>query len=128
MGERCVLGGCSNTRKDNVHLFRWPKKNPGISRQWTRFVNCTRANFQLTQRSVLCSDHFSDDCYANLMKMRHGFTRIPELKEDAVPSIKKRKLDCGKYALNLLTLIRISRHFVRSEVKILSFPYGHLDH
>ena len=92
MGKRCIAAGCSNTHKDNVSLFSFPR-NPGLRERWTKQVRRTRADFvEPSAHSCLCSDHFSDDCFetAQVMAAKLGIPKRKKLKPDAVSTIFKR--------------------------------------
>ena len=88
MPHRCVAGGCSNTAKDGVSLHGWPT-NAQLARQWTNAVRNTRANFNQTASSKLCSSHFSDDSFETQSVIAHslGLKMKKILKPDAVPTI-----------------------------------------
>lgn len=101
MPHRCVAGGCSNTAKDGVSLHGWPT-NAQLSRQWTSAVRNTRANFNQTPSSKLCSRHFSKDSFETQSVISHslGLNVKKMLKPGAVPTIfnncpqhKKRRRD-----------------------------------
>lgn len=88
MPHRCVAGGCSNTAKDGVSLHGWPT-NAQLARQWTNAVRNTRANFNQTASSKLCSSHFSDDSFEtqSVIAQSLGLKMKKILKPDAVPTI-----------------------------------------
>uniref|UniRef100_UPI00358E704B THAP domain-containing protein 10-like n=1 Tax=Myxine glutinosa TaxID=7769 RepID=UPI00358E704B len=89
MPGRCVLGGCSNTNQDGVVLHHWPK-DPRVARNWTKFVRNTRVWSGPTKYSVLCSEHFTEDCDEITEKARScGY--LPRLREDATPRIRRKK-------------------------------------
>ena len=93
MPDRCVLGYCSNTRKENVQLFQWPTDKT-IARKWNNFVALTRSDFKAKPRSLLCSAHFTDEDFENHMAVRFNCQKVLRLKKDAVPSIRpKRAID-----------------------------------
>ena len=63
MVKRCVAAGCSNTYKDGVSLFQFPR-DAVLEKQWTKEVQKTRAKWQgPSDSSVLCSEHFTNDCF-----------------------------------------------------------------
>ena len=51
MPHRCVAGGCSNTRKDEVSLHLWPE-DPRFARLSTNAVKNTRSDFSNLQVQV----------------------------------------------------------------------------
>ena len=68
-----------------VHQF--PKEST-IRRQWVKFVQTKRANFDgKSQWSVLCEIHFSPECYEDSMMVDMGFKKRKTLKKGAVPTI-----------------------------------------
>ena len=71
MPHRCVAGGCSNTTKDGVSVHGWPS-NTQLARQWTNAVRNTRANFNPTTSSKLCSSHFSDNSFETQSVIAHS--------------------------------------------------------
>ena len=61
MVKRCIAAGCSNTYKQNVSLFIFPR-DPTLRERWTRQVRRTRAGWSgPTATSYLCSNHFTED-------------------------------------------------------------------
>ena len=88
MPHRCVAGGCSNTAKDGVSFHGWPS-NAQLARQWTNAVRNTRANFNQTASSKLCSSHFSEDSFETQSVIAHslGLNMKKILKPGAVPTI-----------------------------------------
>uniref|UniRef100_A0A3B3CHQ8 THAP domain-containing protein 1 n=1 Tax=Oryzias melastigma TaxID=30732 RepID=A0A3B3CHQ8_ORYME len=87
MGKRCVVMFCSNSchTGQSVHVF---PKNPVLRRQWIRFVEVKRANFKLTENSVICGAHFEKECMSNALKIAMGYSVRPLLSPDAVPTIQ----------------------------------------
>ena len=62
MVNRCVAGGCSNTPRPGISLYKFPK-DPTLRKQWERQVQTTRAKWKATETSYLCSEHFTEDCF-----------------------------------------------------------------
>ena len=96
MPNRCVAAGCGNMPSDSVSLFRFPK-DPHLCGVWTRQVQRTRANWKPSSASVLCSEHFSVDCFDDIPALKASLVfavqRKRVLKSTAVPSIFKRSAD-----------------------------------
>ena len=96
MPNRCVATGCGNMPSDSISLFRFPK-DPHLCGVWTRQVQRTRANWKPSSASVLCSEHFSVDCFDDIpaLKASLGFAvqRKHVLKSTAILSIFKRNAD-----------------------------------
>ena len=92
MGKFCVAGFCSNSSKDGVSLHRFPKIEP-YRTLWTRAVRNTRKDWlRLTNYSFLCSAHFTEDCFLELIGKRFkdfGLSpqKLRRLKPDAVPTV-----------------------------------------
>ena len=89
MVKRCVAAGCSNTYAQNVSLFCFPR-DPALRKRWTRELQRTRDQWSgPTEHSVLCSDHFKEDCFETetLLAPKFGISRKPRLKPNAVPTI-----------------------------------------
>ena len=92
MVNSCVAAGCTNKHKDGVSLFKFPK-DPLLRKQWTDRVKRTRGGWEgPTDHSVLCSAHFTEDCFEKTLE-KYGISQRPKLKKDAVPTIFKRPRD-----------------------------------
>ena len=88
----CVAGGCSNTYKDGVSSFNFPKDQP----RWICWINkvlTTRANWTASEHSMLCSRHFGEDCFEPEVAIASSFgiNRRKKLKPTAVPSLFKKQ-------------------------------------
>ena len=94
MPDCCVAAGCSNTSKqEGISLFHFPK-NELLKKEWAKQIQRTRDSWKgPTKYSVVCSEHFSDDCFMEDYKLHHSFgmDRVRKLKDTAVPTIFKRK-------------------------------------
>ncbi|GFV04105.1 THAP domain-containing protein 3 [Trichonephila clavipes] len=79
----CAAYGCNNfKKKDNCRnktFFQFPLKNPNLLKTWIAKIR--RENFVPSYASVLCSDHFEEECfeYQNFINRRH-------LKPGSVPT------------------------------------------
>ena len=92
MGKRCVAAGCSNTNANGKSLFRFPR-DPSLRAQWNKQVQRTRADWKdATEYSVLCSDHFTSNCFEedSYIAAQFGIAKRKRLKPDAVPTIFDR--------------------------------------
>ena len=92
--KRCVAAGCSNTYRDGVSLFLFPK-DPQMRKKWADQVKRTRNKWDgPTDHSVLCSCHFEEHCFEADMKLAQSFgvegKKKPRLKPDAVPTLFQR--------------------------------------
>ncbi|GFV58178.1 THAP-type domain-containing protein [Trichonephila clavipes] len=79
----CAAYGCNNSKKKdncrNKTFFQFPLKNPNLLKTWIAKIR--RENFVPSYASVLCSDHFEEECfeYQNFTNRRH-------LKPGSVPT------------------------------------------
>ena len=91
MVKRCVAAGCSNTNADGVSLYKFPK-NEALRSQWIKQMQRFRAEWTATAYSVLCSKHFSDDCFepASQIAATFGMQKSRRLKPDAIPTLFDR--------------------------------------
>ncbi|MGH0167932.1 UNVERIFIED_CONTAM: hypothetical protein FKN15_071209 [Acipenser sinensis] len=83
MVNSCVIYGCSNTL---VSLHEFPKK-PVQCRQWVKFMRRTRDWDAKPNSSCICSTHFTEDSFINVMMFKMGAVKKVKLNKDAVPSI-----------------------------------------
>ena len=91
MVRRCVAAGCSNTPSSTVILFKFPN-DPVLRDKWVKQVRRTRAEWEATEHSVLCSEHFSEDCFEAdaALAQSFGLSKRRRLKPDAIPTIFHR--------------------------------------
>ena len=94
MVKRCVAAWCSNTYSNNVSLFSFPK-DPQLRNLWTKQVKRTRDKWMgPTEHSVLCSDHFTPDCFETtpglMATLGISHRRSKVLKDTAVPTVFPR--------------------------------------
>ena len=94
MPNRCVAFGCNNTSSvAGVSVFKFPKEE-SLKRKWIKQVKRTRDKWAgPTVCSVVCSNHFTDDCFNDDCELHESFglRRVRRLKDSAVPTIFKRK-------------------------------------
>ncbi len=87
MPERCVVYGCSNTAsKDNgIFLYQIPFWDKNTSeavkrrKKWIDFVRQRRDKWMPTCSSVVCSTHFTEECF------EYGSATVDEYK---IPRLK----------------------------------------
>ena len=90
MVKRCVAAVCSNTYRENVSFFKFPC-DPVMQQKWVKQVQRTRAEWSgPSEHSVICSVHFTDDCFETNLTEKFGLEKQKRLKEDAVPTIFRR--------------------------------------
>lgn len=93
-GKYCVAGGpgqvsCTNsslTPGISMHLF---PADVGLRRQWTKFVQKHRPGFKPTKTSVLCSNHFTSDCFTRRLDLctDENVSTSRRLEKGSVPTI-----------------------------------------
>ena len=86
MPEKCVAKFCSNKPQKFITLHKFPESEK-VKKLWRNFVKTKRANWTETPTSVLCSVHFTQDCFVNYYAVREDYQRRLSLKPDAVPTI-----------------------------------------
>ena len=82
MVKRCVAAGCSYTHADGISLFSFPR-DPSLRALWNKQVQRTRADWRdATDYSVLCSEHFTKDCFeqGSVMASQFGIQKRRRLK------------------------------------------------
>lgn len=67
-------------KKDGKTFHRFPFRNRELVKRWT--INIRRKNWKPTRSTLICSDHFTEDCFD-----RTGSTT--RLREAAVPTLFK---------------------------------------
>ena len=82
MVNYCVAFGCTSSSKDGISIFRFPK-DMKLRSKWIQQVKRTGAD------SVLCSLHFTDDCF-EASPSCYGIKKKAVLKKDAFLTIFKR--------------------------------------
>ena len=95
MVKRCVAAGCSNTYKEDVSMFHFPKESV-LRCKWVKQVQRTRAQWPgPSEHSVLCSDHFDASCFEvdSELASRMGIQKRIRLKADAIPTVFERPSD-----------------------------------
>ncbi|XP_015928050.1 THAP domain-containing protein 1 [Parasteatoda tepidariorum] len=97
MVNSCSAVGCKNknTKGTNITFHRFPLNNQHLLKLWLYQIK--RGNWEPSKYSVLCSEHFTEDCF-----VIKGVHNRRTLKNDACPtkfsiasyteSIKKKKV------------------------------------
>ena len=73
MVHQCVVGQCSNlanyssdwSQAVSLHRFPDKTKKAQIYQAWVNFVCQRRYNWSPGSASMVCSKHFTDDCFEN---------------------------------------------------------------
>ena len=87
MVQRCVIFGCGNQSTTGVALHEFPSSK-AEREQWRRFVCRTRSQWDgPTKYSVVCSRHFLETQFDNLMAYQMGMAKKLRLKKTAVPTV-----------------------------------------
>lgn len=99
MPERCVVYGCSNLANSakGISLYRipyWEDDRPlakSRRKKWLDFIQRKRAQWTPSFGSVVCSEHFTEDCFEYGSDAVKKY-KTPKLKRDevgvtAVPSL-----------------------------------------
>lgn len=84
-----MAAGCSNTHKDGVSLFRFPRDRV-MRKKWADQVKRHRAKWEPTDYSALCSRHFEQSCFRldTLLTQSLGLgKKKASLNPDAVPTL-----------------------------------------
>ena len=90
MPNRCVAYGCNNSSsEEGISTFHFPKEAK-LRKQWINQVKRTMTAWTgPSDHSVICSEHFSSECFENKDRLYKdfGLSLKKELKEGAVPTI-----------------------------------------
>ena len=91
MPERCVVYGCSNTTntRNGIFLYQipfWDDTSAVAAKRrkiWVQFIQRRRDKWTPTRSSVICSKHFTEDCF------EYGSSTVakyktPRLKRDHI--------------------------------------------
>ena len=91
MVKRCVAAGCSNAHSECVSLFKFPTDSI-LRRKLEKQVQRTRARWKAAEHSILCRDHFNEDCLDvhRALAFQFGMNKRRRLKPEAVPTIFHR--------------------------------------
>ena len=91
MVYKCVAARCSNSSSSST-LYDFPK-DPQLRQEWEKQVLHTRAHWNTTKHSRLCSEHFTADCFEAELSPAAGFgiKRRKKLKPGAIPTIFHRQ-------------------------------------
>lgn len=75
MPDRCVAGYCTSDGGNGVSMHHFPK-DATIQKAWVRAVKNTRKWDGPIGHSVLCGNHFTEECFetSSVMKKKLGFT------------------------------------------------------
>ena len=96
--SRCTVQGCSNISNHSagISLHRSPASG-AVRDQWLRFVRKHRANFAPRGIFVVCSKHFTENCFERGLHV-DGSKRT--IHSHAIPTVWKKRPE----KLSFLTL------------------------
>ena len=96
MPRRCIAAGCDSVGGKDCSLHKFPK-NEAIRKKWIKAVKEQRSNWDgPSPYSLLCSLHFTDDCFITegiRFRDELGMPTAKRLKPDAVPTIFARSIN-----------------------------------
>ena len=96
MPRRCIAAGCDSVGGKGCSLHKFPQ-DEAIKRKWIKAVKQQRSNWDSpSPHSLLCSKHFTDDCFVTegvRFRDEMGMPTAKRLKPDAVPTIFARSVD-----------------------------------
>ncbi|XP_062046347.1 THAP domain-containing protein 3 isoform X4 [Lepus europaeus] len=81
MPKSCAARLCCNrygNRRKQLTFHRFPFSRPELLKEWV--LNIGRANFKPKKHTVICSEHFSPECFS-------AFGNRKNLKHNAVPTV-----------------------------------------
>ena len=86
--SRCTVQGCSNISNHSagISLHRSPASG-AVRDQWLRFVRTHRANFAPRGIFVVCSEHFTENCFERGLHV-DGSKRT--IRSHAIPTVWKK--------------------------------------
>ncbi|XP_064189910.1 uncharacterized protein LOC135253958 isoform X1 [Anguilla rostrata] len=81
----CAVLGCDPEAGTSFHSL---PKEPVLKQKWVAFVYRNRVHVPDSIEGIrVCSAHFTDDCFQNLMQKSMGFAKKLILNPDAVPTV-----------------------------------------
>ena len=111
-----------NTNWDGFMLHQWPK-DPKFARNWSRFARNTRMWIGPTQYSLLCSEHFPENCYETT-EMARSCGYPPRLREDSIA--RNGKTISTQLPAHVLSLaVAIVWQLPQEHLKIMINNYQH---
>ena len=96
MPRHCVAAGCDSVGRKGCGLHKFPQDEV-IRKKWIKAVKQQRSNWDgPSLHSLLCSKHFSDECFITKGVCFRDEMRMPTakcLKPDTVPTLFARSID-----------------------------------
>ena len=111
----CMAFGCTNDSRNtkNISYHKLPDNNE-LKKVW--LVKISREDPKISKNSVLCSEHFEQDCFERDLKAELlGTKRKAKLKSGAIPNIFSHRVPEKK---RRLTSERRQKEKEKTEVRI----------
>lgn len=84
--SRCVVQGCSNGSNPASGIsLHWSPAS--LYAKWKAFVCLHRKNFNPKGRFMVCSEHFTEDCFRRLFHMEGNVRR---LQPGSIPTVWRK--------------------------------------
>ena len=129
MPKRCVVYGCSNTAdtSNDVSIYEipfWDENSPIATKRrkkWVNFVRRKRDKWTPTRSSVVCSKHFTEDCFdygsATVEKYKTPRLKRDEFGSCVYPTIDT-KLSSGESERTKRMKQRVSNCIISAILKV----------
>ena len=135
MPERCVVYGCNNTASTTkgISLYRIPyfddtrPEAKSRRKKWASFIQRKRDKWQPSASSVVCSQHFTEDCFEYGSDTVEKY-KVPKLTRDeigitAVPSLLPKATSlASERTLRKQQREKVCQHYILSHVFYTNFP------
>ncbi|XP_049516575.1 THAP domain-containing protein 1-like [Dermacentor silvarum] len=110
----CSAFGCRTRETDGKRLFRIPSAKRDAAQRKVWLQRISRADFNPTQWSRLCEDHFTDDQFEPVILQSCG---TKKLKRQAIPSlfVHRKQLKQRKPPAKRSGVTSCSTHFSPSQ-------------
>ncbi|PIK47529.1 putative THAP domain-containing protein 10-like isoform X3 [Apostichopus japonicus] len=93
MPRRCIVDGCNNVSGKGISTYKLPTDKK-IKELLVSFVNNTRSNFKRpTQHTVICSDHFDENCFSIATNLRQQFGFRASQARDSAAVFREEEIE-----------------------------------
>ncbi|KPP76872.1 THAP domain-containing protein 3-like [Scleropages formosus] len=93
MPKSCSAFNCTSrysSKKPHVTFHRFPLSKPSVLKEWLE--NIGREDFQPKKHMVICSHHFTPDCFSSSGNRKNLlWNAVPTLFTSPLPNAKRRK-------------------------------------
>ena len=135
MPKRCVVYGCSNVSDTSKGIFIyqipfWSDNSPVAVRRrkrWTNFVQRRRDKWTPTSSSVVCSKHFTEQCFEHGSESVERY-KTPRLKRDehgicVFPTLDTNQLsgDVESQRTSRMKRRKVTQRFMFIHLQLASF-------